>query len=175
MSLTEKVVAAVRREIRDCGMLNEPTHWLPPPCDLDAEGEVLSARLNGHVLAIELAPLDARHFFGDLNREIWRATEEVAPGDFPGVFRVLTTRGWRGAIAQEVHTLTAAQPFSCLRRLREHADRLIDLWRQRQVIELARHVELELRRGNLTAAQAVEQFRSRTERLFGAPLKAVGE
>jgi hypothetical protein len=175
LSFADVVKKTIERSIREAGLVNEPPHWIPPPTDLDAEGEVLSARINGHVLAIELAPLDAHHFYALINQEVWKAAAEVPPGDLVGLQRALVTRGWRGAITNEVMTLAAAQPFCNLRRLREHADRLIDLWRRRALIDIGASIELELRRGTITALEARQRYGARSAELFAAPLKVVGE
>jgi replicative DNA helicase len=154
VSLTDAVCRTVRREIRAAGLVNVPSANCPPPCDLDAEGEILSALLDAHATQDELKPLAGRHFYSIPHQQIWEAIAECPPGDVDRICQCLATRGWRGAISDELDWLLLHQPWICLRRLRAHVPRLIELADRRELIERLHTLQIQLSAGDMTAAEA---------------------
>jgi hypothetical protein len=146
--------------------MHEPDPYLPPPCNLDFEGEILSAGLDGHVTVAELAPLEPKHFYGHIHQATWEAIRDNAPGDVDGVLHALHTRGWRGDLEGELRHLALHQPWVSLTRLRAHVQELIELWRRRETIALLRNIEVEVRRG-LDAGAAREIIDRRLREVVG--------
>ena len=149
---------AITRELRASLLMMEPAPR--PPADLDAEGEVLSAIIDGRVTREELAPLDSRHFYSDLNRAIWDAAKLVAPGDAVGLRAALDTAGWRGELNHELLTLWSAQPWVSVQRLRESVTVLIELWARRELIAEMRRLDRQICAGVVSANEG----RARLER-----------
>jgi replicative DNA helicase len=167
MSIADRVCRAVREEIRECGLLREHRPYMPIPCDLDAEGEILSAILDGHVTQAELAPLSAKHFYADINSAVWMAVENATPGDLMQVIAFLKTRGYRGDLEREIENLELHQPWVSVPRLKQHGSRLMELWARRQLVALVRSLEVDLCHGNATADEARRRFEARAREVLG--------
>lgn len=167
MSLTDRVAQVIRHELHAAALTRAAESWLPEPCDLDVEGEVLSAVLNGDVTTTELQPLLSRHFFAHINQAIWEAALDAPPGDLETIHRSLVARGWRGALGDEIETLVLKQPFCSLSRLRGHVVKLMNLWSQRELIGLMQQIDADMRRGVLTADEARRRFDARAREVLG--------
>lgn len=161
MNLMEKIRKTVRDELRAAGLLAEPAQ--PLPTDLDAEGEVLSAVIGGEILCSDLRPLSAQHFYSTLHQAIWRAAEDVAPGDLEGIYTHLTAAGWIGAIDDELEVLALTQPSRSKPMLRTQADRIIELSRRRDLIRRLQRLEADLRTDRVTEPEAKEALREVVE------------
>jgi replicative DNA helicase len=147
----------VRAELRAVGLTAEP--FQPLPADLDAEGEILSALLEGDVTHAFLAPLEGGHFYSLIHAAIWNAAKDVAPGDLVAVRAGLVSRGWVGALDQELLQLADRQPWRSRERLREQAERVIELAKRRKLIRALQRIEADLRTDRLSVVDAGERLR----------------
>lgn len=147
----------IRTELRAVGLTAEP--FQPLPADLDAEGEVLSALLDGDVTHAFLAPLEGAHFYSLIHSAIWDAAKDAAPGDLIAVRAGLVSRGWVGALEQELLQLADRQPWRSRARLREQADRIIELAKRRKLIRVLQGIEADVRTDRLSVAAAFEKLR----------------
>jgi hypothetical protein len=146
---------ALKREVRLCGLVLEPLPALPPPIDLDAESEILSAVLTGYVRTYELEPLARDHFYSHIHGAIWAAaTEVVEPGDLDAIRQNLITMGWRGALEDELHLVRDATPWASLTRCRQLGQLLIELAKQRSLLERLKRIDIGLRTGELDRGSA---------------------
>jgi replicative DNA helicase len=143
-----QIEQTVQREIRQAGLIHESNPWLPPPCDVDAESEIVSALLSGYVRADEL-PLSRKDFYTDVLGAIFEATIDVAPGDLEGVRTKLITMGWRGALDDELKLVAFTQPWASLARVRHLAGLVVELAAQRKLLDEIERVDRGLRIGEL--------------------------
>lgn len=157
MSLADRIQKTIRHEMRAVGLVAEPAQ--PLPCDIDAEAEILSALLAGDVDHRYLAPLDAKHFYAKIHAAIWEAARDVAQSDLVGVRSALIARGWVGALEAELLQLLDAQPWRSRARLRELAERVIELSKRRALIAQLQRLEADLRTDRISEAEASEQLR----------------
>ena len=151
----------IRHEIRAAALVSEPRPSLPPPSDLDAEAEVLSALLEGHCSVADLAPLEARHFFGRFHSEVFEALTLLSDraSDLESVAELLTDRGIVGPVVDELEQLRDAQPFASSDRLCQHVRTILDRWRERRFLELLGSIDLEVRTGVLSVDGAKPRLR----------------
>lgn len=119
-----------------------------PPHDLDAEATVLSAVLLSTDYWLETCTiLRAEHFYSEAHRHVWTAVadlhERAKPVDLVTVAGWLKERSLLDAVggARWLHDLVDATP--AIAHAEEHARRLRDKWRLRQVILVCQRTAAE--------------------------------
>jgi replicative DNA helicase len=165
-SVKRAVRATVAHEIRAAGLLRGERSPLPPPCDIDAEAEILSALLCGDRITHDFHPLQGEHFYSRINLEIFEALQALEHrGELPAldvVARELHDRGVRGPVREELECLRDAQPFRLLADLRRGVGRIMDRWRERQFLAVMQSIDMQIRTGQLD----VDGARRRLEEFF---------
>ncbi|HMJ14821.1 MAG TPA: hypothetical protein VK524_25590 [Polyangiaceae bacterium] len=147
--------ADLRTELRTAGLVNEPAPRWPEPHDDDAEQEILAAVLSGDVLPADLAPLRGQHFRAHIKQQAFAAADALAvfgaPVTVEAIVELLTHEGYsREAVRSELELARDATPFLCRSTLQQRGERVIELWRQRQLIGVMSEVDAQLRVGVLT-------------------------
>jgi hypothetical protein len=120
----------------------------PEPYCMDAEGEILSAILNGHVPPGFHPKLKPEHFYSEINQRIFRAASRGAV-DREALARKAAAAGYRGRVGEYLDILLYAQPFVDEKRLLERAEFLLALHWRRRAIDALKTQLLRLQAGAL--------------------------
>jgi len=155
---------AVCRELRIAGMLSEPRPGLPLPNDVDTESELVAAIVDGYVSPQELAPLLGRHFYSRVLGEVFAAADAVLSAGLPisdrAILAALEQDGVRGDILFELEVLHNCTPAcTSIRILRAQTERVLELWRQRQIIAGVDKIAFALRADQLSADEALTKLK----------------
>ena len=130
--------------------------------DLDAEGIVLGATFHGARLSLR-----AEQFYATAHQRIWEAVttllEHGKPTDpVAGVMRTRGTLKAAGGTPYLAETLALCQPSSA--HPEAHAATVVELWKQRTLVEEMRRCAILMRGGEMSHEQAKgalrEHFRS---------------
>lgn len=151
--------SGVREEIRIAALLDRPVSACGLPCDLDAEQEICSAVLCGQVAPGDLSPLVGKHFYGRLFGFIFIAADAVLAAGLEFTVEhveiALREQGFDGPeVHRELIQTRDTTPFVVRSILDRQAERVIDLWRRRQLIETMQRVDAELRVGAISFRDA---------------------
>jgi hypothetical protein len=158
--LTQRICDAVVKEMRVLGFISEPQPMLPPPCDLRAEREIVSAVLDGTSKPDDFPELKGKHFFSDLCGRVFCAVHGIC--DFgmevtlERVQSVLEASGVSSlGLREELDLLAWSVPARARETLDAHAARIVELWRRRELISLIAKVDVRLRTDALDYDRAV--------------------
>lgn len=157
-----RMADTVRSELRTAGLLNEPGPRLPLPHDLDAEGELCSAMLNGYPPPESSWPAPS-DFYSRFNGYVWAAAcAVVRAGREPtaeALLAGLDAQGVRGpGLVRALEELRDLQPYVCRVGLERSAERVRTLARARELIEELELTAVELRFGIREPAEAAAKL-----------------
>lgn len=159
-----QIVDAVRRAVREELILAAPPPpKLPTPCDLEAEGMLLAALLDG-----EQAPrgMHERDFYSELNRAVFLSLRKLGQTTPEKVADDLEHSGFVTKDIRTYVTETLAQETPYSARLDLLAARLTELRRRRDLCELLVKVDVALRTTDTPVDQIIDRLR---DRFGGAP------
>lgn len=163
--LINNITEAVRREIREAAIFGEPMVQIPLPNDMDAEQELLSALLCGHVTVASLKPLNQGHFYGHFNQSAYVAIESLELAGEPvtvgAVFEIMQDIGLKGPLGEELTRIAECTPFLHPKRLRQGVDRVIEMAERRELIRKMQLVDRMLRSDETTLERAREYLEVR--------------
>lgn len=136
-----------------------PTVGRVPPADLDAEATVLSAVLLSAELADEVATFfRPEHCYSNANRIIleaaWSLRETGRPVDQVSIAGWLRDRGKLEQIGGTPYLAQVVDATPAVANVETHARRLVELWRQRQLIQECQDTAAE----GYGAVQNVQQY-----------------
>lgn len=164
-AIAERLIIAVREEIRRCALTSEPLPAIPLPTDLEAEGEICALILNGYATPERLKPLEPRHFYSELHRLILATATIVCDRgelcEFETIAAELERRGTIAPVLEELDTLRLYTPFIIETTLRRHVARIIELWRLRRICKVLIEVDAMVRVGALGSDAARAKLEAR--------------
>lgn len=153
-ALIAELRAEVRHEIRTAGILDVPPRaHLPPPHDHDAEQDVCSALLNGRTF--DASRLTADDFYFPLFGAVFAAASVSTPGQasIEDIYRAIVMQGAAGEeLRGELVTIRDLTPYTFF--IAQRVERLLELSRARRLLARMAAVDLDLRLGQTTTAQA---------------------
>jgi len=155
MTLTREDLIQVRKLLRTEVLLErypEPVH--PPPADQVSEQVLLSAILNSEHKPSEFPKLSHEHFSEPLKRCVWKMAQVlVTAGHEPKLEPILVglrEQGFSGPVAQDLMNIRDKSPSVSKWELDEAANRVIELWHRRRLIEALGRLRTELECGAIT-------------------------
>jgi replicative DNA helicase len=152
--LTETELRHIIRE----ELIGISPHEHPPPCNLDAEGEVLSAILCGHLAHAHVPDLEPSHFYSMLNGRIFNATLHTV--NLATIAKAAEKQGFRGPLHDYLVELRDGIPYADLVRCRALADEIIECKHKRDLITKLQEVNAGLRAGRLSFVAALDELSS---------------
>jgi hypothetical protein len=155
----ETVNETIQRELRLAGLFTDREPKVFPPHNLDAEAELCSAVLCGHAKTTEFA-VRASDFYSVILAHVWIAVEAVAVLELEPtnrvILRALSESGYRGAEIEHELQQLRWQPFCLESRLHEHARKITELARRRDLMESIENLRRDLANGTtVTEARQV--------------------
>lgn len=156
-----EVCRAVREELLLAGLTSAPRPVLPLPHDIDAERAVCSALLCGLKRLDLLEGLEPAHFYVPLHAMVYATAlgciDEGLPPRLSFIEAALAEQGCAGHGVHEALVEIEAVPF--VAHVDAHAARIIAAAEARALIERLQRLEVDLRTGTKTAAEAVADLR----------------
>lgn len=140
---------------------SEPTSV--PPCDLDAEGLVLSHAFEHGTESFPA--LQPEHFYADANRHVFAAIlaciDRGEPHDRVAVMRELRAQDRLQQVGGSPYLalLDSAIPYVVPSQINAHANAIIEFWKRRVLLAAAQTIVAELYGGALSSAETWSRFK----------------
>ena len=157
--MTPEDLESIRVAIRD-EMLSSPIVNDPPPCDNNAEREVMAGLLCGFVRTDELGGVLPKHFVHPIRREVYQYAQSNG-SQMQAVEDHLRARGFVGCIDLWLANARDDYPWRGKQSCRDAVRRILEAWRRRQLLDFLSTIQAGLRCGSHTADEAIAALRAK--------------
>src|SRR5574340_516034 len=136
---------------------------LPPPADLDAEGYILSAVLEG--LAPSTFALEPADFYAAFNQLAYAAAMNVERAKEAPSVATVSAEMWRcgslGPVHEELERIRDFTAALHVKRLHQQAARVKEMRQRRRILAFLAKLDAALRTDQIDSAKALELLRRR--------------